>query len=142
MLPRASLRVLLMVVAAFAVPMLPASEAAIAGPAPNPAQYRYAGVVEDGRGIPTHTITRGAGILFYFFDSFSRGRKGEPYELCVGPPGKAAAICWKRTARYGVGKVGFSSTLPRSVPLGALTARWLVAGRTVARWPFFYQRGD
>jgi hypothetical protein len=28
------------------------------------------------------------------------------------------------------------------VPLGELTARWLVAGRTVARWAFFYARTD
>jgi hypothetical protein len=138
----ASFHVLASTVVVLVAGMLLTSQIAAAGERSSPLAYRYAGVVETGAGIPAHTITTGRGLLFYFYDSFSQGRTEELYQLCVGPPGKAATMCWKRTARYGVGKVGFSSTLPRSVPLGALTARWLVAGRTVARWPFFYQRGD
>jgi hypothetical protein len=140
MVPRASLSVILMVVALLAVPMSLAIEAAIAGAGSNPAQYRYAGVVEDARGIPTHTITRGGGIVFSFFDALSLGRKSETYQLCVGRPGKAASRCWKKTARYGVGKVTFSAVLPPAVPLGELTARWLIAGRPVALWAFLYVR--
>ena len=75
-----------------------------------------------------------------FFDAVSQGRKSEPYQVCVGPPGKAATRCWKQTAKYGVGKLSFSFTLPAGVPLGELTARWLVGDRTVARWAFFYDR--
>lgn len=131
-----------MVVAVLAVPMLLAIEAATAGVGSEQAQYRYAGVVEDGRGIPTHSIITGRGIIFSFFDSLSQGQKSEPYRLCVGRPSKAATRCWNKTARFGVGKVSFSFTLPPGIPLGELTARWLVAGSTVARWAFIYVRGD
>ena len=138
MLPRAPLSVLLMVVALVGMAMLLAIQPAFARVFANAPDYRYAGVVENGRGIPTHYLRKGDGIVFYFFDAFSQGIKSEPYQLCVGPSGKAAARCWKQTARYGVGKVRFSFTLPTGVPLGELTARWLVAGSTVARWTFFY----
>lgn len=125
-----------------AVTMVLAIETASAAGRADPLRYRYAGVVENGRGIPTHYLTRGGGIVFYFFDALSQGRKSESYRLCVGPPGKVPARCWNRTARYGVGRVAFSFTLPSDVPLGALTARWLVAGRTVASWPFLYVRSE
>lgn len=108
----------------------------------DPLRYRYAGVVGDGRGIPTHYVRRGHGIVFYFFDALSQGRKSTSYRLCVGPPGKAPPRCWNRKARYGVGKVAFSFVLPSDVPLGTLTARWLVEGRSVASWPFLYVRGE
>lgn len=139
MLARGPLSVLLTVVALLAVAMsaVQAASARVSANAPN---YRYAGVVETGRGIPTHYVRKGEGIIFYFFDAISQGRKSQPYQLCVGPPGKAASRCWKQTAKYGVGKVSFSFTLPDGVPLGDLTARWLVGGRTVARWAFFYDR--
>jgi hypothetical protein len=142
MRPGRSLCVLLMLVPVLAVPMSLAIEAATAGVGSKPARYRYAGVVEDARGIPTHTIKRGGGVVFYFFDALSQGRKSEPYRLCVGRPGKAAARCWNQTARYGVGKVNFSFTLPPGVPLGELTAQWLVGGHTVASWAFLYVRSD
>lgn len=106
-----------------------------------PAHYRYAGVVENGRGIPAHYIATGDGFRFYFFDSLSQGRRSEAYGLCIGRPRKAPIRCWNRTANYGVGKLTFSFVLPRNVPLGALTARWLRAGRAVATWPFLYVRG-
>lgn len=137
---RAPLSVLLMLVALLAVVMLPAIQPASARLGANAPVYRYAGVVENGRGIPTHQVKKGEGIIFSFFDAISQGRKSEPYQLCVGPPGKAATRCWKQTAKYGVGKLSFSFTLPAGVPLGELTARWLVGGRTVARWAFFYDR--
>jgi hypothetical protein len=138
MRPLAPLSVLSMLVALLAVTILPAIQPASARAGVNAVDYRYAGVVENGRGIPTHLLRKGDGIVFHFFDSLSQGRKSVPYQLCVGPPGKAAARCWKQTARFGVGKLSFSFTLPAGVPLGELTARWLVAGRTVARWAFFY----
>ena len=106
-----------------------------------PTRYRYAGAVENGRGIPTHYVATGDGIRFSFFDALSQGRRAESYRVCVGLPGKAPVRCWSRTARYGVGVVAFSFELPADVPLGALTARWLVAGRVVASWPFLYVRG-
>ena len=140
MLPRTPLSVLLMLVALLAVAMLLAIQPASARLGANAPAYRYAGVVESGRGIPTRYVRKGEGIIFYFFDAMSQGRKSEPYQLCVGPRGKAASRCWKQTAKYGVGKVSFSFTLPHGVPLGELTARWLVGGRTVARWAFFYDR--
>jgi hypothetical protein len=142
MLPRAPLGVPLMVVALLAVAMLLAIQPASARVDAKAPDYRYAGVVENAHGIPAHYLKRGEGFIFYFFDAFSQGTKSEPYQLCVGPPGKAAARCWKRTARYGVGKVRFAFTLPPDMALGELTARWLVAGRTVARWAFFYARAD
>lgn len=107
-----------------------------------PSRYRYAGVVADGRGIPTHYLTRGGGAVFYFFDALSQGRKSTLYRLCVGPPGKAPVRCWNRKTRYGVGKVAFSFTLPANVPLGELIARWLVGDRAVANWRFVYVRGE
>ena len=106
-----------------------------------PARYRYAGVVENGRGAPTHYIAAGDGIRFRFFDALSQGRPSESYRLCVGPPRKASLRCWNRTAKFGLDELAFSFTLPRDVPLGALTARWLFAGRVVASWPFLYVRG-
>jgi hypothetical protein len=139
MRPRAPLSVLLMLVALFGVTML-AVQPASARLDANAPVYRYAGVVENARGIPTHYVRKGEGIVFYFFDAISQGRKSEPYQLCVGPPGKAASRCWKQTAKYGVGKLSFAFTLPDGVPLRELTARWLVGGRTVARWAFFYDR--
>ena len=139
MRPRAPLSVLLMLVAVFGVTML-AIQPASARPGATAPVYRYAGVVENARGIPTHYVRKGEGIVFYFFDAISQGRKSEPYQLCVGPPGKAASRCWKQTAKYGVGKLSFAFTLPDGVPLRELTARWLVGGRTVARWAFFYDR--
>ena len=138
MRPPAPLSALLLV-ALFGVTMW-AIQPASARLGANAPVYRYAGVVESGRGIPTRYVRKGDGIIFYFFDAMSQGRKSEPYQLCVGPPGKAASRCWKQTAKYGVGKVSFSFTLPHGVPLGELTARWLVGGRTVARWAFFYDR--
>jgi hypothetical protein len=137
MLPRASFSVPLIVVALLAVTIQPTSAGVDAS-----SGYRYAGVVGNGRGIPTHYLKRGEGVVFYFFDSFSRGRKSEPYRLCVGPPRKAAVHCWKQTAKYGVGKLSFPFTLPSSVPLGEMTARWLVADRTVASWAFYHARAD
>jgi hypothetical protein len=140
--PRTSSRTRPTVVVSLAATMLlPIGSASTAVHA-DPHRYRYAGVVENGRGIPTHYVKRGGGVIFYFFDALSQGRKSESYRLCVGPPGRAAARCWDRTARYGVGKVSFSFTLPSDIPLGALTARWLVAGRTVASWRFLYVRGE
>ena len=139
MRPRAPLSVLSMLVALVGVTML-AIQPASARLDANAPVYRYAGVVENARGIPTHYVRKGEGIVFYFFDAISQGRKSEPYQLCVGPPGKAASRCWKQTAKYGVGKLSFAFTLPDGVPLRELTARWLVGGRTVARWAFFYDR--
>jgi hypothetical protein len=140
--PRPSSRTCLTVVVSLAVTMLLTIATASAAVRADPLRYRYAGVVEDGRGVPTHYVKRGGGVIFYFFDALSQGRKSTSYRLCVGPPGKPPTRCWDRTARYGVGKVSFSFTLPSDIPLGALTARWLVAGRTVASWRFLYVRGE
>ena len=107
-----------------------------------PSPYRYAGVVADGRGIPTHHLTRGGGVIFYFFDALSRGRTSTSYQLCIGPPAKAPVRCWNRKARYGVGRVAFSFTLPINVPLGELIACWRVRDRAVATWRFLYTRGE
>jgi hypothetical protein len=107
----------------------------------DPFRYRYAGVVENGRGIPTHYVARGDGIAFSFFDSLSQGRKSHRYQLCIDHSGKGTPRCLNRTGRFGVGRIVFPFTLPSDVPLGELTARWLVAGRTVATWRFLYVRG-
>jgi hypothetical protein len=125
-------------VASLATTVLLVVETASAAVSEDPLRYRYAGVVTDGRGIPMHYIRRGRGIVFYFSDALSQGRKSESYRVCVGRPGKTADHCWNRTARYGVGKVTFSFTLPSDVRLGPLVARWLIDGRAVATWPFFY----
>jgi hypothetical protein len=140
--PRTSHRTRPTLTVFLAVTMVLAIETASSAVRTDPLRYRYAGVVVDGRGIPTHYVKRGGGIAFHFFDALSQGRKSESYRLCVGPPGKAPVRCWNRKARYGVGKVAFSFTLPSDIPLGAVTARWLVAGRTVASWPFLYVRGE
>jgi hypothetical protein len=112
---------------------------ALAGERSNvPTRYRYAGVVENARGAPSHHIAMGDGFRFVFFDSLSQGRRSERYRLCLGPAGKSAIQCWSRTARYGLGRVAFPATLPPKVALGPLTARWLIGSRTVATWPFLY----
>jgi len=102
--------------------------------------YRYPGVVENARGAPTHYVGPGDGITLSFFDAFSQGRKSLRYTVCIGRPGRRASRCWARSASFGFGKLTFPTVLPGNVPLGSLTARWLVAGRTVALWPFFYAR--
>jgi hypothetical protein len=122
--------------------MLSAVATASAAVRADPSRYRYAGVVADGRGVPTHYVRRGDGVSFSFFDALSQGRKRLPYRLCVGRAGKEPARCWSRRARYGIDKLAFSYALPRAIPVGLLTARWLVAGRMVASWTFLYVRGE
>lgn len=102
--------------------------------------YRYAGVVENGRGAPTHYIGTGDGISLSFFDALSQGRKAERYRVCVGRTRQAPARCWGRRATFGLDRLVFPGVLPRDVPAGRLVARWLVDGRTVATWSFFYVR--
>ena len=130
------------VFASVLVIMLLVGQVASAAGRAEPSRFRYAGVVADGRGIPTHYLTRGGGAVFYFFDALSRGRKSTSYQLCIGPPAKAPVRCWNRRARYGVGRVAFSFTLPINVPLGELIALWRVRDRAVASWRFLYVRGE
>jgi len=142
LLRNVALGALSVLVGGLLTPMLITVDVASADTEPNvSSRYRYAGVVENGRGIPTHYIAAGDGIRFHFFDALSQGRPSESYTLCIGRPRMTPVRCWHRTAKYGVGEVGFSFTLPSVVPLGALTARWLSDGRVVASWPFFYTRG-
>jgi hypothetical protein len=140
-LHRRALHATLRVPALLAVLLLPATEVAAGVGTTDPARYRYAGVVENGRSAPTHYIATGDGIGFYFFDAFSQGRQAESYRVCVGHPGKSPVRCWTRTATYGLGRLKFPATLPSDVPLGPLVARWFLGGRTVAAWTFLYARG-
>jgi hypothetical protein len=134
---RSLLRFLVLLTAAMALVVT----IALAGERSNvPTRYRYAGVVENARGAPSHNIAMGDGFQFVFFDSLRQGLRSEPYRLCLGPAGKPAIQCWRRTARYGLGRVAFPATLPPKVAFGPLTARWLIGGRTVATWPFLYVR--
>lgn len=136
------MRLLLTLVALLAATILLGMESVPASMRTNlPARYRYAGVVENGRRAPAHYIATGDGIGFYFFDAFSQGRQAEAYRVCIGPPRKPPVRCWNRTAKYGVGQVKFPAALPADVPLGPMSARWLIAGRTVATWAFLYGRG-
>jgi hypothetical protein len=102
--------------------------------------YRYTGAVENGLGIPIHFGRAGEGFAFTFFDALSRGRPSEPYKVCVGRPGKAPAKCWKRSARFGVGKLNLGQALPQNVRFGELVVRWSVRGRSVAKWAILYAR--
>jgi hypothetical protein len=106
------------------------------------ADYRYTGAVENGSGIPTHLARAGQGFAFSFFDALSLGRRSVPYMVCVGRAGKGPVKCWKRTARFGVGKLFLGQTLPPRVPYGALTVRWSLEGRIVAKWRLLYVRGE
>ena len=74
----APFHVLLSTVVVLVAAMLLTSQTAAAGERASPLDYRYAGVVETGVGIPARTITTGRGVLFSFYDSFSQGRKEEP----------------------------------------------------------------
>jgi hypothetical protein len=103
--------------------------------------YRYAGAVVNGRGVPTHFGAAGEGFVFSFFDARSRGRASEPYKVCVGRRGRRTAVrCWKRTARFGVGRLNLGQALPRTVPFGELTVRWTAGGKRVASWALLYAR--
>jgi hypothetical protein len=106
-----------------------------------PGSFRYAGVVENGRGAPTHYIATGDGVKLHFLDALSQGRPSEPYRVCIGRLGKAPAVCWNRTAKFGLDQLSLPATLPAGVPLGILTAQWLVGRRMVATWRFLYVRG-
>jgi hypothetical protein len=111
-----------------------------AGSPPVCVPYQYAGVVENGRGAPSHYLESGDRLRFSFFDWLSKGRRSEPYQLCVGRAKGASLRCWNLSARYGVGTFALTK-LPPNVPVSTfLSARWLVAGRTVATWPFYYVR--
>jgi hypothetical protein len=105
------------------------------------ARYRYAGVIENGRGAPAHYLAIGDGFRMLFFDALSQGRRSERYSVCLGPPGKPPVRCWQRTARYGLSRVMLGDRLPPQVSYGAVTARWLIGNRIVATWPFLYVRG-
>ena len=106
--------------------------------APN---YRYAGAVVNGRGVPTHFGAVGEGVVFSFFDALSRGRPSEPYKVCVSHRGRKNPVkCWRRTARFGVGKLNLGQALPQRVPYGELTVRWSAGGKTVASWALLYAR--
>jgi hypothetical protein len=104
--------------------------------------YRFTGAVENGQGIPLHFARASDGFAFSFFDALSRGVRSEPYTVCVGRPGRSPAKCWKRSARFGVSKLSLGATLPRQVPYGELIVKWSMAGRTVAKWPLLYMRGE
>jgi hypothetical protein len=114
---------------------------AVGGGGSDFARFRYAGVVENGRGAPAHQVTTGDGFRLLFFDVLSQGRRSERYKVCLGRAGKSPAWCSRRTARFGFGRVVFPATLPSKVPFGVLMARWFVNDRTVATWPFFHVRG-
>jgi hypothetical protein len=124
-----------------ATAMVVAVTAAPGGGRSDVSRYQYAGVVENGRGAPAHQIATGEGFRFVFFDALSQGRPSERYRICLGPAGKDPVRCWSRTARFGLGRLAYPAMLPSNVRFGLLKARWLVNGRVVATWPFFYIRG-
>jgi hypothetical protein len=105
------------------------------------ASYRYAGVIQNGRGAPAHYLAIGDGFRLLFFDALSQGRRSQRYRVCLGPPGKPAVRCWRRTARYGLSRVILGDRLPPEVSYGAVTARWWIGDRIVTTWPFLYVRG-
>lgn len=105
------------------------------------ASYRYAGVVENGRGAPAHYLAIGGGFRLVFFDALSQGRRSVRYRVCLGPPGRPAVRCWRRTARFGLSRVILGDRLPLEVSYGPVTARWLIGDRIVTAWPFLYVRG-
>jgi hypothetical protein len=133
---------LVIVVTCLTIAIQPAIETASAARKEDPLRYRYAGVVENGRGAPSHFIEAGDRFRFVFFDWLSKGRRSEPYRLCIGRIGKVALRCSNHTAAYGVGGVTFAATPPAILPVATpLTARWLIGGRIVATWRFYYMHG-
>jgi hypothetical protein len=131
--------VLLRVLALLILTMSIAIGSAAGGPRVS-VPYQYAGVVENGRGAPSHYLESGDRLRFSFFDWLSKGRRSEPYQLCLGRAKGASLRCWNLSARYGMGTLALTK-LPPNVPFSTLlSARWLVGGRTVATWPFYYVR--
>jgi hypothetical protein len=115
---------------------------AVGGGGSDFARFRYAGVVENGRGAPAHQIASGDVFRLVFFDVLSQGRRSERYRVCLGAAGKSNIRCWNRMARYGLSRFALSRALLPQVPLGGpVTARWLIGGRVVAAWSFLYVRG-
>jgi hypothetical protein len=141
-LRRTGLSVVVALLASFAAILVAVATALGGDQGGIPLKYRYAGAVDNGRGAPAHYIATGEGFRFYFFDRGAQGVRSERYRLCLGRPRHPDAKCWTRAARFGLGKLTFSFTLPPSVPLGPLTARWMVDGKVVATWPFLYVRGE
>lgn len=126
---------------AFTAAMVVAVTTAVGGGRSDvPARYRYAGVVENGRGAPAHHIASGDGFRLVFFDALSQGRRWERYRVCLGPTGKSAVRCWSRRARYGLSRLVLP-VAPPQVTFGPTTASWLIGGRVVAKWSFLYVRG-
>jgi hypothetical protein len=116
--------------------------AAVGGGGSDFARFRYAGVVQNGRGAPAHQIASADVFRLVFFDVLSQGRRSERYRVCLGTAGKPKIRCWNRTARYGLSRFAVSRALLPQVPLGGpVTARWLIGGRVVAAWSFLYVRG-
>jgi hypothetical protein len=141
-LRRVPARAILVLAVLFMAALVLAATVAIGGDRSSaPASYRYAGVMENGRGAPAHYLAIGDGFRLLFFDALSQGRRSELYRVCLGPPGKPAVRCWRRTARYGLSRVILGDRLPPQVSYGAVTARWLIGTRVVTTWPFLYVRG-
>lgn len=141
-LRRVPARAILALAVLFMAALVLAVTVAIGGDRPSVvASYRFAGVMENGRGAPTHYAAIGDGFRLLFFDALSQGRRSEGYKVCLGPPGKPAVRCWRRTLRYGLSRVILGDRLPREVAYGAVTARWMIGDRIVTAWPFLYVRG-
>ena len=95
-----------------------------------PTKDRYTGWLAPSGTSPSHILVQGDGIDFLFADRWNLTHSPVVYRVCV------AGLC--KTARAPV------STRPSTVHFGLTAcgkdyvARWFVAGRRVASWPFRY----
>lgn len=103
-----------------------------------PPKYRYTGVVGPIAGGASHAIEEGGGLKFSFAD---KNRTNAPsYRLCLSKKGSGSPFrCWDRPqARSYFDRFQVGNIYPS--PYGPLVAKWIVGGRVVARWEFFYSR--
>ncbi len=115
---------------------LVASAACSASGSPIPDKYRFTGWMAPGESPadwPAHLLVEGDGGTLRFADRWNLTKKPVAYRVCVSKAGSPRAAC--RGAKAGIGTR--PSVLPVSVLCcGEFVARWYVAGRLVASWPF------
>jgi hypothetical protein len=103
---------------------------------PMPAKYRYTGWLAPSGTWPSHILVQGDGISFLFADRWNLTHSPVTYRICVVKTGGSARLCKSAEAP--------ASTRPSTVHFGLTVcgknyvARWYVASREVASWPFRY----
>jgi hypothetical protein len=107
-----------------------------------PDRYRFTGWMEATTGpggTPTHLLVDGDGGTLHFDDRWNLTRKPVAYRVCLVKVGLLSGPCRQALAPPNYSGPHAESVLSVFVSCcGDFVARWYVAGRLVAMWPFRY----